>query len=60
MNRDAQPSPGDRTEGRRSKGLMHGTKWISTIMSWLRSLINPEINDTCMFLSMAKEIWDVI
>ena len=32
----------------------------SMIMSWLRDSMNPEISDTCMFLTTAKAIWDSI
>ena len=32
----------------------------SMIMAWLWNSMNPEISDTCMFLSNAKEIWDTI
>ena len=32
----------------------------SMIMAWLWNSMNPEISDTCMFLSTAKEIWDTI
>ena len=30
------------------------------IMSWLWNSMNPEINDTCMFLSTTKEIQDAV
>ena len=32
----------------------------SMIMSWLWNSMNPEISDTCMFLSTAREIWEAI
>lgn len=32
----------------------------SMVMSWLWNSMLPEISDTCMFLSTAKEIWDTI
>jgi hypothetical protein len=32
----------------------------SMIMAWLWNSMIPEISDTCMFLSTAKEIWDAI
>ena len=32
----------------------------SQIMSWLWNSMQPKISRTCMFLSMAKEIWDAI
>ncbi|KAF5454932.1 hypothetical protein F2P56_024561 [Juglans regia] len=32
----------------------------SMIMSWLWNSMNPEISNTCMFLSTAKEIWDAV
>ena len=32
----------------------------SLIMSWLWNLMVPEINDTMMFLSITKEIWEAI
>ncbi|XP_059639462.1 uncharacterized protein LOC132281810 [Cornus florida] len=32
----------------------------SMIMSWLWNSMNPEISDTCMFLSTAKEVWDAV
>ena len=32
----------------------------SMIMSWLWNSMNPDISDTCMILSTAKEIWDAI
>ena len=30
------------------------------IMAWLWNSMTPEISDTCMFLAMAKDIWDAI
>ena len=30
------------------------------IMVWLWNSMTPEISDTCMFLAMAKDIWDAI
>lgn len=30
----------------------------SLIMAWLWNSMMPEIGDTCMFLTTAKEIWD--
>ena len=32
----------------------------SMIMVWLWNSMTPEISDTCMFLAMAKDIWDAI
>ena len=32
----------------------------SMIMSWLWNFMLHKINDTCMFLTMAKEIWETI
>lgn len=32
----------------------------SMIMSWLWILMTHEISDTCMFLTIAKGIWDVV
>ena len=32
----------------------------SLIMSWLWSSIQPETSRNCMFLSIAKEIWDTV
>ena len=32
----------------------------SLVMSWLWSAMNPEISDTIMFLTTAKEIWDAM
>ncbi|KAI6704296.1 hypothetical protein NL676_013432 [Syzygium grande] len=32
----------------------------SMIMSWLWDSMDPAISDTCMFLKIAKEIWDSI
>ena len=32
----------------------------SMIMAWLWNSMTPEISDTCMFLSMTKDIWDTI
>ena len=32
----------------------------SMILSWLWNSMNPEISDTCKFLSIAKEIWDAV
>jgi len=32
----------------------------SLIMSWLWNSMTPEISDTCMFLSTAKEIWEAV
>ena len=32
----------------------------SMIMAWLWNYMTPEISDTCMFLAMAKDIWDAI
>ena len=32
----------------------------SMIMAWPWNSITPEISDTCMFLAMAKDIWDAI
>ena len=30
------------------------------IMSWLWNLMLPEISSTCIFFSMAKEVWDAV
>lgn len=30
------------------------------IMAWLWYSMMPEINETCMFLITAKDIWDVV
>ena len=30
------------------------------IMAWLWNSMTPKISNTCMFLAMAKDIWDVI
>lgn len=30
----------------------------SMIMTWLWNSMTPEINDTCMFMIIAKDIWD--
>lgn len=35
-------------------------KEYSLIIAWLWNSMNPEISDTIMFLSTAKEIWDAI
>ena len=32
----------------------------SMIMAWLWNSMTPEFSDTCMFLAMAKDIWDAI
>jgi hypothetical protein len=32
----------------------------SMVMSWLWNSMLLEISDTCMFLGIAKEIWDVV
>ncbi|TXG72633.1 hypothetical protein EZV62_001212 [Acer yangbiense] len=32
----------------------------SMVMAWLWNSMTPEISDTCMFLSTAKDIWDSI
>ena len=32
----------------------------SMIMAWLWNSMTHEISDTCMFLAMAKDIWDAI
>ena len=32
----------------------------SMIMSWLWNSMLPEISGTCMFLTMAKEIWKTV
>lgn len=32
----------------------------SVIITWLWALMTPEISDTCMFLSTAKEIWKAL
>ena len=32
----------------------------SMIMTWLWNFMTLEISDTCMFLAMAKDIWDAI
>ena len=32
----------------------------SMIMAWLWNSMTSEINDTCMFLATAKDIWDAI
>ena len=32
----------------------------SIIMAWLWNSMTPEISDTCMFLTTAKDIWDAI
>ncbi|KAJ1432878.1 gag-polypeptide of LTR copia-type [Sesbania bispinosa] len=32
----------------------------SMIMTWLWNSMIPEINDTCMFLKLAKEIWEAV
>ncbi|CAJ2662272.1 unnamed protein product [Trifolium pratense] len=39
------------------------TKWDeedSRIMAWLWNSMDPDISDTCMFLSTAKDIWDAM
>ena len=30
------------------------------IMTWLWNSMMPEISDTCMFLTTAKDIWDAV
>lgn len=45
------------------KGDPKFTAWDeedSLIIAWLWNSMNPEISDTIMFLSTAKEIWDAI
>ena len=32
----------------------------SMVMSWLWNSMLPEIRDTCMFLTTAKEIWEAV
>jgi len=29
-------------------------------MTWLWNYMIPEISDTCMFLNLAKEIWEAV
>ena len=33
---------------------------VSMIMAWLWNSMRLEIRDTCMFLAIAKDIWDVM
>ena len=32
----------------------------SMIMAWLWNPMTPEISDTCIFLTTAKDIWDAV
>ena len=48
-------------------GPSRGDPWFdgwdeqdSMIMAWLWNSMTPDISDTCMFLTTAKDIWDAI